>query len=98
MQGLFELPNVAESDSHRIGETVKKIEKIMEQRYGSKERDASVMIVIIEFAALRIALDKKEFGEINDSLRRIILMGRAANIYIITALQTSGNISIRWGD
>ncbi len=26
--------------------------------------------------SLRIALDKKEFAEINDSLRRIILMGR----------------------
>ncbi len=26
---------------------------------------------------LRIALDKKEFAEINDSLRRIILMGRS---------------------
>ena len=83
----LKLPNV-ESDSFRIGETVKKIEKIMEQRYESKERNASgIFLVIDEFAALRIALGKKEFTEINDSLRRIILMGRAANIHIIMSLQ-----------
>lgn len=83
----LELPNV-ESDSHRIGETVKKIEKIMDDRYEKKDRNASgIFLVIDEFAALRIALDKKEFTEINDSLRRIILMGRAANIHIIMALQ-----------
>ncbi len=41
---------------------------------------------IDEFAALRIALDKKDSAEINDSLRRIIFMGRAANIHIIMAL------------
>ncbi len=34
-----------------------------------------IFLVIDEFAALRIALDT-EFAEINDSLRRIILMGR----------------------
>ena len=83
----LKLPNV-ESDSFRIGETVKKIEKNMEQRYESKERNASgIFLVIDEFAALRIALGKKEFTEINDSLRRIILMGRAANIHIIMSLQ-----------
>lgn len=83
----LKLPNV-ESDSFRIGETVKHIEKIMEQRYENKERNSSgIFLVIDEFAALRIALDKKEFAEINDSLRRIILMGRAANIHIIMALQ-----------
>lgn len=83
----LKLPNV-ESDSFRIGETVKNIEKIMEQRYENKERNSSgIFLVIDEFAALRIALDKKEFAEINDSLRRIILMGRAANIHIIMALQ-----------
>ncbi len=38
--------------------------------------------------SFKIALDKKrEFAENNDSLRRIILMGRAANIHIIMALQ-----------
>lgn len=81
------LSNV-ESDSFRIGETVRKIEKIMEYRYENRERTANgIFLVIDEFAALRIALDKKEFAEINDSLRRIILMGRAANIHIIMALQ-----------
>ncbi len=84
--------------SHRIGETVRVRLENHEQRYDSKERDASgIFFVIDEFVALRIALDKKEFAEINDSLRRIILMGRAANIHIIMALQRP-NISIRWSD
>ncbi len=51
---IAELSNV-ESDSHRIGERFARL-KIMEQRYDSKERDASGYFVIDEFAALRIAL------------------------------------------
>ncbi len=53
--------------------------------------------VIDEFAVLRIALDKKEFAEINDSLRRIILMGRAANTIGPGGVTTSGNMH-RWSD
>ncbi len=45
---------------YRIGETVRKIRKIMEQRYDSKERDASgIFLLLDEFAALRIALIRK---------------------------------------
>ncbi len=32
-------------------------------------------------------MDKKEFDEINDSLKRIILMGRSANVHLVMALQ-----------
>ncbi len=71
-----------------IGETVRKIEIIMEYRYENRERTANgIFLVIDEFAALAIALDKKEFAEINDSLRRIILWVERANIHIIMALQ-----------
>ncbi len=42
----------------------------------------------MNFAALRISMDKKEFNEINDSLKRIIiLMGRSANVHLLMALQ-----------
>lgn len=83
----LKLSNV-ESEAIAIGETIRQIEKIMETRYENRERNANgIFLVIDEFAALRIALGKKEFAEINDSLRRIILMGRAANIHIIMSLQ-----------
>ncbi len=82
-KGLFEIVNV-ESDFHRIGETVRKIEN-----HGAtmtvKKRDASGIFVIDEFIALRIALDKKEFAEITDGLRRPI--DRAATFTITLALQ-----------
>ncbi len=78
---IWNLSNV-ESDAMAIGETVRKIEN-----YGvdniNRER-TGIFLVIDEFAALRIALDKKEFAEINDSLQRIIPMGRAANIHILS--------------
>ncbi len=71
----------------------------MEQRYDSKEKDASrIFLVIDEFAALRIDWDKKEFAEINDSLRRIILMGRAAKHSHYHGVTNARNISIRWSD
>ncbi len=54
-----------------------------------------IFLVIDEFAALRIVLDKKEFAEINDSLRRIILMGRAANIHYQHAYKRP-EARIRW--
>ena len=77
-----------ESDALAIGETVKHVEQIMDKRYEKKDRNVSgLFLVIDEFAALRIALGKKEFTEVNDSLRRIILMGRAANIHIVMSLQ-----------
>ena len=83
----LKLSNV-ESDSFVIGETVRKIEKIMDDRYENRERNAKpIFLIVDEFAALRIALPKKEFAEINDSLKRIILMGRASNIHILMALQ-----------
>ncbi len=40
-----------------------------------------------EFAALRISMDKERFNEINDSLKRIILMGRSADVRLLIALQ-----------
>ncbi len=41
--------------------------------------------VIDEFAALRIVFQtRKEFAEINDSLRRIILMGRERLTFILS--------------
>ncbi len=67
MQDYLNLSNV-ESDAMAIGETVRKIENHAEYRYENRERTANgIFLVIDEFAALRIALDKKEFAEINDS-------------------------------
>ncbi len=42
--------------------------------------------MVDEFAALKFPMDK-EFNEINDSLKRIILMGRSANVHLLMALQ-----------
>ncbi len=43
--------------------------------------------------ALILQVDKKEFNEIIDSLKRIILMGRSANVHLLMALLKSRNIS-----
>ncbi len=81
---LFESSNV---ESGCNGQSVKQFEiekswvQIREQRKNCKW---NISFVIDEFAALRIALDKKEFAE---SMTIIILMGRVANIHIIMALQ-----------
>ncbi len=33
-------------------------------------------------------MDVVKFNEINDSLKRIVLMGRSANVHLLMALQT----------
>ncbi len=83
-----------ESDSHRIWDGSQDLKNHIND-VDSKAADARIFLVIDYLAALRIALDKKEFAEINDSLRRITLRW-AANIHIIY-IATSGNISIRCG-
>ncbi len=62
-----------------IGETVRKIGKSwsIDTRI-EKELQMGYFLLLMSLVALRIALDKKEFAEINDSLRIIILKGRAA--------------------
>ncbi len=82
-------------------QSVKQFEglKIMEYRYENRERTANGIFFIDEFAALTNCIrQEKEFAEINDSLRRIILMGRAANIHIIMALQRPETSVVRWSD
>ncbi len=81
------LSNV-ESDAMAISESSSERLKNHGYRYENRKRTANgIFLVIDEFAALRITLDRKILLEINGSLRRIILMGRAANIRIIMALQ-----------
>lgn len=60
----------------------------MDRRFqGTDSKTNPIFLVVDEFAALRISMDKKEFNEINDSLKRIILMGRSANVHLLMALQ-----------
>ncbi len=67
---------------------IKDVENLMDRRFqGYRPKTNPIFPVVDEFAALRMA-DKKEFNEINDSLKRIILMGRSANVHLLTmALQ-----------
>ncbi len=39
-------------------------------------------------------MDKKEFNEINDSLKRIILMGRSANVHLLMAFYKEQETSV----
>ncbi len=49
--------------------------------------------MVDEFKALRISMDKKEFNEINDSLKRIILVGRSANVqYLLMAQRAETSV------
>ncbi len=83
-------------DAMAIGETGK-IEKSwsIDTRI-VKELLNGIFLVIDEFAALRIALDRKEFAEINDSLRRIILKGRAVQHSYYHGIAKARDICIRW--
>ncbi len=81
---ILDLPNVGAEQKYLITSKMQKnlmIEDFKVQRFKDK-----LISVVDEFAALRISMDKKEFNEINDSLKRA-LMGRSANVHLLMALQ-----------
>ncbi len=81
-----------------ISETVRKIEKIMEYRYENRRTANGIFLVIDRFAALGVTGTKKEFAEINDSLRRIILMGGSGqHSYYVAHLQGQRYVDGRLG-
>ncbi len=86
-KNILELPNVG-SVNKEIGHYIKEVEHLMDRRYAGKDKKKyPVLLVIDEFAAVRDSMDKKEFEPINKALRRIIMLGRAANVHLIMALQ-----------
>lgn len=83
----LDLPNVGRT-KEEIFDYIKDVENLMDRRFeGTDSKTNPIFLVVDEFAALRISMDKKEFTEINDSLKRIILMGRSANVHLLMALQ-----------
>lgn len=84
---MLELPNVG-NVNEEIADYIKDVENIMDRRYaGQEQRKHPILLVVDEFAGVRDSMDKKEFEVLNKALRRIMMMGRAANIHIIMALQ-----------
>ncbi len=57
---------------------------------GTDSKTNPIFLVVDEFKVLRILI--KEFNEINDSLKRIILDGRSKNAHFINGITKSRNI------
>ena len=84
---LLELPNVGKTNEE-IFDYIKDVENIMDRRHaGIEENKIPIFLVVDEFASLRISMNKKEFEDLNNSFKRIILMGRSSNVHLIIALQ-----------
>lgn len=84
---MLEIPNVG-SKNEEIADYIKDVENIMDRRFaGEEKRKYPILLVVDEFASVRDSMDKKEFEPINKALRRIISLGRAANVHLIMALQ-----------
>lgn len=90
----FNLSMVASSVAD-IKYYIEMVEELMEQRYKDKEKNnEAVFLVIDEFAALSLVIDKKEWQELNKRIKNIILKGRAANIHVLIAMQRASSDSI----
>ena len=76
-------------------EFIKRVENEMDERYRDKFRSReAIFLVIDEFAALSLVLEKDEFKELNKRLKTIILKGRSANIHVLIAMQRASSNSI----
>ena len=84
---MLELPNVG-NKNEEIADYIKDVENLMDRRYDGKDKKKyPILLVIDEFAGVRDSMDKKEFEPLNKAVRRIIMLGRAANVHLIMALQ-----------
>lgn len=90
----FKLPMVA-SSIEDIKLYIESVEELMEERYSNKTKDnEAVFLIIDEFAALSLVIEKKEWQTLNMKIKNIILKGRAANIHVLIAMQRASSDSI----
>lgn len=90
----FKLKNVAKNVTD-IVKSINFVEEEMNKRYADKFRDRkAVFLVIDEFAALSLILDKNEVKELTKRLKSIILKGRAANIHVLVAMQRASSANM----
>lgn len=79
------------SNSHSIEQSVKYIEYVsneVDRRYSLKKKNfISLVLVCDELAAMRLALDKKKFTEVEKNLKNIILKGRRCKVIVCLAQQ-----------
>ncbi len=74
-----------------IFDYIKDVENLMDRRFQSTDSKRQIdFLVVDEFAALKFLWIRKEFNEVNDSLKRIILMGRCERSLLV--LQRIRNI------
>lgn len=94
----FGLKNVASSVDD-IVRYIHNVNERMEEAYLKKMKMDPVFLVIDEFAALQLRLNKKEVEELISCLKNIILKGRRAGYIVVLALQRANreviDLSIR---
>lgn len=90
----MKLPMVA-NDIDQIKNFIEMTNDVMELRYEKNDTGKDpIFLIIDEFAALSLVIEKKEFNELNRKLKNIILKGRAANIHVLIAMQRASSDSI----
>lgn len=90
----FGLSRVART-AEEIADFVELVGFKMEDRYKQKQRNLEpIFLVIDEYAALQLALDKKKMVEVNQNLKNIVLKGRASNVHCLIAMQRVEGSSI----
>ena len=89
----WRIPNIAENNEE-IGEFIHRVNDEMERRYQNQVQGEAIFLVIDEFAALQLTIDKKDWQELNKTIKNIILKGRAANVHVLIALQRASSESI----
>ena len=89
----WHLPNIAK-DNNGIADFIHHVNDEMERRYQTQSHGEAIFLIIDEFAALQLTVDKKEWQELNKTIKNIILKGRAANVHVLIALQRASSESI----
>lgn len=100
---VFKLKHIS-SNERDITTTIKRVSDLMDDRYKIRQDNPRielkpVFLIIDEFAALKLTMDKKEYNALEQIIKNLILKARASNIHLIVSLQRASaenmNLDIR---
>ena len=96
---IFHLKHILKS-SKSILETVKTVVKEMDRRFSLRQDKGynveffPIFLFIDEYTSLKLVMNKKEYQELEQSIKQLVLKARSANIHLIIALQRASSTNM----
>lgn len=103
-KNLFKLKNIANNEKD-INDMINLIAEEMNKRFSERQLTNKIIsfeplfLIIDEYTSLKLTMDKKDYSSMEQTIKRLILKARSANIHLVISLQRASaenmNLDIR---